>query len=361
MNSRQTIHLPKTTWFVTWPEHPRRKNDMSQTDIKDPLTADERRDSSWLRSKVSKDTISRFFPVLLLLGLCIVFSLMSPRFLTIGNAMIISQQAVVLLIAALGMTFVIVAGSIDLSVGAVVALAALAAAMSSSSLGAAAIVPACLVGLLCGLLNGVVIAKGKVPSFIVTLGTMVIFRGIVLLFTRGAPVSIENEQFLDAYGGRTFGIPHSVLIALLLVALCAVILNLTVFGREVKAVGGGERVARLTGIRIDRIKIGMFALLGLLCGVAGLLQSSRAMAATAQLGEGLELDVIAAVVVGGTPLTGGIGSIQGTILGVLIITILSNGMNMVGVDPYLQNIVKGLVMVASVFITIDRRKIGIIK
>lgn len=334
---------------------------MSQIQLNDQLGTADRQGTSWARLKFSREKVSRFFPLLLLLSLCIVFSLMSPRFLTVGNAMIIAQQAVVLLVTALGMTFVIIAGSIDLSVGAVVALSALAAAMTSSALGPAAIVPACLVGLFCGLLNGIVIAKGKVPSFIVTLGAMVIYRGIVLLFTRGAPVSIEDEQFLNVYAGRTLGIPHSALIALLLVALCAVILNLTVFGREVKAVGGGERVARLTGIQIDRVKIGMFALLGLLCGVAGLLQSSRAMAATAQLGEGLELDVIAAVVVGGTPLTGGIGSIQGTILGVFIITILSNGMNMVGVDPYLQNIVKGLVMVASVFITIDRRKIGIIK
>jgi ribose transport system permease protein len=334
---------------------------MVETELKAPLAAASDHDSHRRRVGISKDTVSRFFPLLLLLSLCVVFSLLSPRFLTLGNSMIIAQQAVVLLVTALGMTFVIVAGSIDLSVGAVVALSALAAAMTSSTLGAAAIVPACAVGLVCGLLNGVVIAKGKVPSFIVTLGAMVIYRGIVLLFTRGAPVSIDNEQFLDVYAGRTFGVPHSALIALILVVLCAVILNLTVFGREVKAVGGGERVARLTGIRIDRVKIVMFALLGLLCGVAGLLQSSRAMAATAQLGEGLELDVIAAVVVGGTPLTGGIGSIQGTILGVLIITMLSNGMNMVGVDPYLQNIVKGLVMVVAVFITIDRRKIGIIK
>lgn len=334
---------------------------MDQLITNDRKSTEKDQISSWTSFSLSREKISRFFPFLLLLTLCIVFSLMSTRFLTVGNAMIIAQQAVVLLVTALGMTFVIVAGSIDLSVGAVVAVSALAAAMTSSTLGPFAIVPACLVGLFCGWLNGIVIAKGKVPSFIVTLGAMVIYRGIVLLFTRGAPVSIEDEQFLSVYAGRTLGIPHSALIALLLVTLSTVILNRTVFGREVKAIGGGERVARLTGIHIDRVKIGMFALLGLLCGVAGLLQSSRAMAATAQLGEGLELDVIAAVVVGGTPLTGGIGSIQGTILGVFIITILSNGMNMVGVDPYLQNIVKGLVMVASVFITIDRRKIGIIK
>ena len=216
-------------------------------------------------------------------------------------------------------------------------------------------------GLLAGLVNGVIVAKGKVPSFIVTLGTMVVYRGVVLYFTRGAPVSIENEAFLDVYSGRSYSIPHSALIAIALIAIAAVVLNLTVFGREVRAIGGGERIAFLTGIKVERVKIVVFGLVGLLCGMAGLLQAARSMAATAQLGEGLELDAIAAVVVGGTPLTGGVGSIQGTILGALIITILSNGMNIIGLDPYFQNIVKGLVLILSVFVTIDRKKIGIIK
>lgn len=303
----------------------------------------------------------RLFPTIVLVALCLVFAFASPRFLTVSNGLIILQQATVLLVAAVGMTFVVMAGSIDLSVGAIVALAALTAASLSDELGAAAIIPAVGVGLVAGLINGVIVAKGKVPSFIATMGAMVVYRGIVLMFTRGAPVSINDEGFLDAYSGRTFGIPHSVVIGLGLAVLGYVILRKTVFGREVRAVGGGERVAMLTGIRISRVKIAMFALLGLLCGIAGLLQSARAMAATAQLGEGLELDVIAAVVVGGTPLTGGIGSIGGTVLGVLIITILSNGMNMMGVDPYLQNIIKGLVLIAAVFVTIDRSKIGIIK
>ena len=305
--------------------------------------------------------IRGLFPVLLLAGLCLVFASLSPRFLTVGNLMIVLQQAVVLLVTALGMTFVIVAGSIDLSVGSVVALAALAAAATSGPLGAAAVLPACLVGLAAGLVNGVVFARGKVPSFVVTMGTMVVYRGLVLIWTRGAPVSIEDEGFLDLYSGRSAGVPHSALIAVALVAAAWVVLERTVFGREVRAIGGGERVARLTGIPVDRVKVGMYALLGLLCGVAGLLQGARAMAATAQLGEGLELDVIAAVVVGGTPLTGGVGSVQGTILGALIITILGNGMNMVGVDPYLQNIVKGAVLVGAVFVTIDRGKIAVIK
>ncbi len=307
------------------------------------------------------DTVKQLFPVLLLLLLVIAFSVLSPRFLRFGNMMIVAQQAVVLLVAALGMTFVIIAGSIDLSVGAIVALAALATAWTAPTLGIAAVLPACLVGLACGLINGVVVAKGKVPSFIVTLGAMVVYRGIVLFFTRGAPISIDDEKFLDVFSGRSLGIPNSAMIALVLVAGTMVILGRTVFGREVRAVGGGERIAFLTGINVDRTKILLFVLLGLLCGMAGLLQGARDMAATAQLGEGLELDVIAAVVVGGTPLTGGIGGIGGTILGALIITILSNGMNSIGLDPYFQNIVKGLVLVGSVFVTIDRKKIGIIK
>ncbi|WP_428031653.1 ABC transporter permease [Ancylobacter sp.] len=309
----------------------------------------------------SAATLRRLFPTIVLLALCLVFALASPRFFTVSNGLIVLQQATVLLVAAVGMTFVVMAGSIDLSVGAIVALAALTAASFSDELGAAAVIPAVGVGLVAGLVNGVIVAKGKVPSFIATMGAMVVYRGIVLMFTRGAPVSINDEGFLDAYSGRTFGIPHSVLIGLALALVGLVILRKTVFGREVRAIGGGERVAMLTGIRIARVKIAMFALLGLLCGIAGLLQSARAMAATAQLGEGLELDVIAAVVVGGSPLTGGIGSIGGTVLGVLIITILSNGMNMIGVDPYLQNIIKGAVLIAAVFITIDRNKIGIIK
>jgi len=303
----------------------------------------------------------RLFPTIVLIALCLVFALLSPRFLTVGNGLIVLQQGTVLLVAALGMTFVVMAGSIDLSVGSIVAMSALTAASLSGSLGAAAIVPAMGVGLEAGLFNGILVAKGKIPSFIVTMGAMVVYRGIVLLFTRGAPVSIGDPGFLGAYSERSFGVPHSVMIGLGLALACMFMLNKTVFGREVRAVGGGERVAQLTGIRVARVKIAMYALLGLLCGIAGLLQSARAMAATAQLGEGLELDVIAAVVVGGTPLTGGVGSVGGTILGVLIISILSNGMNMIGVDPYLQNIVKGSVLVAAVFITIDRAKIGIIK
>ncbi len=305
--------------------------------------------------------LRNFFPILLLLSLSVAFALSSDRFLTVNNGLIVLQQSTVLIVVSLAMTFVIVAGSIDLSVGSTVALSALATAATSGSLGAFALVPGVLVGICCGLLNGLLFAYGKIPSFIVTLGTLVIYRGVVLLFTKGAPVSISNADFLLVYTTRTFGVPNTVLIAIAALVLVTIIFNQTVFGREVRAVGGGERVALLSGIPVNSVKLGVFVLCGALCGLAGLLQASRTMAATAQLAEGLELDVIAAVVVGGTPLTGGIGKIRGTVLGVLIIAILSNGMNMIGMDPYLQNIIKGAVLIVAVFLTIDRSKILIIK
>lgn len=313
------------------------------------------------RSVSGRYGIRDVFPVLLLVALCLIFSLMSDRFLSVNNALIVLQQSAVLMVAALAMTFVIVNGSIDLSVGSIVALSALATAAASPQMGAFAIIPALAIGFGCGFLNGLLFSYGKIPSFIVTLGTLVVYRGVVLLFTKGAPVSISNPDFLSAYASRSFGVPNTVLIALATLIIVAVVFNHTVFGREVKAVGGGERVALLSGIPVNRVKLGVFVLCGTLCGLAGLLQASRTMAATAQLAQGLELDVIAAVVVGGTPLTGGIGRIRGTVLGVMIIAILSNGMNMIGMDPYLQNIIKGAVLIAAVFLTIDRSKILVIK
>jgi len=307
------------------------------------------------------ERLRQWFPVGLLLVLCLGFAVTSDRFLTLNNGLIILQQSAVLLVAAVAMTFVVVNGSIDLSVGSIVALSALGTAALAGDMGVWAVLPALGIGLACGIINGTLFSYGKVPSFIVTLGTMVIFRGLVLLYTKGAPVSITDRDFLLFYTGRTMGVPNTVLIAVLATVLAAVIFNQTVFGREVRAVGGGEKVSLLSGIRANRVKFGVFALCGMLCGLAGLLQASRTMAATAQLAQGLELDVIAAVVVGGTPLTGGIGRIRGTVLGVLIIAILSNGMNMTGVDPYLQNILKGIVLIAAVFLTIDRSKISIIK
>ena len=310
---------------------------------------------------IQVDQLRRGFPLIFLVILIAIFTIMSPRFLSLDNLSTVLEQGMVLLVAALGMTFIIMAGSIDISVGAIVAVSALVAALTADTLGVWAIIPAIAAGAVCGFINGLLLAIGKVPSFIATMGTMVVYRGLVLYFTRGAPVSIDDDGFLWTYSDYSWGIPHSVMIGLALAVLAWCIINYTVFGREVRAIGGGERVSVLTGIAVTRVKILMYVLLGALAGMAGLLQGARTMAATSQLGLGLELDVIAAVVVGGTPLTGGLGSIVNTMLGVLIITLLSSGMKMAGVDPYLQNIIKGAVLICAVFVTIDRKKIGIIK
>lgn len=276
--------------------------------------------------------------------------------------MIIAQQMVVTLIAALGMTFVIVTGSVDLSVGSIVALSALTTAMTVPYLGIFAILPSVAVGTLCGLINGVVFTKGKVPSFIVTMGAMVSYRGLVLLITRGAPVEIKDMGFIKTYAGRSFfNIPNAVLFSVVITFILCYMFENFAFSREVRAVGGSERVAKLTGIRVDRVKIMVYVLFGFTAGLAGMFQAARTYAATPRLGEGMELDVIAAVVVGGTPMSGGIGSVVGTLLGTFIISILSNGMNIMGLSSEIQQIAKGIVLILAVFATIDHKKITVIK
>jgi len=324
-------------------------------------TGNKNNDKATLKEKLISRSLRSYFPLMLLAVLCLVFGIARPRFFTPDNFMIILTQMVMVGIAAMGLTFVIVGGSIDISIGSVVALSAVAAALTVPYLGVFAIIPACLTGALCGAITGTVFSVGKVPSFIATMGGMVAYRGVVLIVTKGRPIQINDELFLKVFSGRTLNIPNAALIALIFVVIAYIIFNKTPFGREVRAIGGGERVAALTGVRVTRTKMMMYLLAGAMYGIAGLLQSARVVAATATIGEGLEMDVIAAVVVGGTPLTGGIGSIGGTILGVLIITVLSNGMNMMGLSPYIQSISKGIVLVVAVFITIDRKKIGIIK
>lgn len=314
------------------------------------------------KGEKKKVELRKYFPLILLVVLCSIFTIANKRFLTFGNLMIIAQQMVVTLIAALGMTFVIVTGSVDLSVGSIVALCALATAKTVPYLGLFAVIPAVLVGFLCGSINGIIFTKGKVPSFVVTMGAMVSYRGLVLLITHGAPVEIKDPLFLKVYGGRTFfNIPNCVLFAIVILVIMYFLFKNFAFSREVRAVGGAESVAKLTGIRVDRIKIMVYMIFGIMAGLAGMFQTARSFAATPTLGEGMELDVIAAVVVGGTPMSGGIGSILGTLLGTFIIHVLSNGMNIMGLSAEVQQVAKGIVLILAVFSTIDRKKIGIIK
>jgi ribose/xylose/arabinose/galactoside ABC-type transport system permease subunit len=302
---------------------------------------------------------ARYIPFLALILLLVGFGIAeSERFLTVRNAQIILLQSAVLIIVGLGMTFVIIAGSIDLSVGSLVAVAAMLSAAAANQWGlAGALTVALLVGAATGLVNGLVFTVLRVPSFIATLGMLSAARGFTIIYSDGAPIPIQDAGQVLNLGTW----PAPVFVAALAVVVCQVIYRLTPFGRYVQGIGGNERVALLSGVPVDRTKTLIFVLSGLMAGLGGLVTAARLGAGTPQAGTGFELDVISAVVIGGTPLTGGIGNMYSTAVGALVISTLSNGLVILGVPSEVQTVIKGIVLVLAVFISLDRRKIGIIK
>lgn len=313
------------------------------------------------RPGLGLDGLRTYFPFLVLLIVCVGFAIFSDQLVSARNLETVLRQTAVLSIAAMGATFIILMASIDLSVGSVVGLSAVIVAYVMQSYGMLALPSGLLVGVILGTLVGAVYAKLKVPSFIVTLGLLVAGHGMMLHITQGRPIMIRDETLRWIGSGTIAGIPTIVLIAIAAFLVAYVIQNYTILGRSIMAVGGGEMVAQRSGIRVDRVKIVTFAVAGFYSGLAGIVLASRMGAGSPTAGTGLELDVIAAVVIGGTPLTGGMGGVAGTVVGALIIAILSNGLNLAGVSSYTQLIVKGLVLVAAVIISIDRKKIGVIK
>lgn len=296
-------------------------------------------------------------PFLALILLTIFFSLLEPtRFATLRNARVILNQSAVVSIVAFGLTFVIVAGGIDLSVGSVLALAGMIAMGVVRDYG---LVPGLLAGLAVGVaagtFNGLVFTYLRIPSFIVTLGMLTIARGLTIMYSHGAVILVEGPA-------AEIGVfPNIIYIVIVMFVLCFVLYNYTPFGRYVQGIGGDERVAVLAGIPVSTIKLAVFILSGAAAGIGGIVLASRIGAATPTAGQAFELDCIAAVVVGGTPLTGGIGNIYNTVLGSLIIAMLGNGLVIMGVSSEMQMVVKGLVLIGAVFISLERDKIGIIK
>lgn len=278
------------------------------------------------------------------------------RFLTFDNAIFLLQQSAVIAIPAFGVTLVIIAGSIDLSVGSVVALTGVVAAVVTASYGPGIGIGAALVvGVAAGLFNGVAYAVLRVPSFMVTLGMLSIARGMTIIVSGSQPINAGPDLQVV---GRMPGI--LVLFVACFVAV-SILLNYTAFGRQAVAIGGQERVARLSGVRITRLKILMFIFAGLMAAIGGLAWTARVGAATPNAATGFELTAITAVVLGGTPLTGGIGSMTNTVVGAFIISILLNGMVILGVPSEVQLVVQGLVLVGAVYLSLERVKIGIIK
>ncbi|WP_425498379.1 ABC transporter permease [Halogeometricum salsisoli] len=300
----------------------------------------------------------------MLFGLMITFTFTTERFFTEGNLLDnVAKNAVTLLLVALAGTFPILQQSIDLSVESVVLLTGVVTVVliSQFGLGLLAIPLAIGVGMLAGLFNGIVFTKLKVPSFLVTLGTLSVMAGVGKIITGGSTITFRNPAIRTISTGDVLGIPNLVLWGLLIYLVTIVLAFRTKFGRYCFALGENERVVELAGAKVDRYKIYPFVLSGLLCGTAGVLLTLRISSASPNIGSGLLLPSIAAIVMGGTALTGGVGGPHRTILGVLVIAVLNNGMNLLGIDSFVQEIILGLVVVAAVALSIDREKIDVVK
>ncbi|WP_062227934.1 ABC transporter permease [Aureimonas frigidaquae] len=291
-----------------------------------------------------------------LVGLIVVSCLMglaSDNFFSISNIFNVLRQVSIVAILAVGMTFVILTGGIDLSVGAVMALAGTIAAgliVNSGLPGGVALAAGLALGLGIGLANGALVAWGRMPAIIVTLATMGMARGLALIYSGGYPVS-GIPSWISWFGvGRVGMVPVPVIIMLVVYALAWVLLQRTAFGRHVYALGGNELAAQLSGVKTRRIKLAVYGISGLTAAIAALILTGRLMSGQPNAGVGFELDAIAAVVLGGTAIAGGRGLILGTLIGAILLGILNNGLNLMGINPYLQDVIKGGIILLAIYI-----------
>ncbi|OXS58982.1 sugar ABC transporter permease [Cohnella sp. CIP 111063] len=291
--------------------------------------------------------------IAILLGAVVILSLVSDTFLTVTNLMNVLRQVSINGILAVGMTFIILTAGIDLSIGSLMAVAAVIAtsivAHDPGAVGWALLAGVAASGLLGGV-SGTMSAKLNVAPFVATLAMMTIARGIALIYTNGRPIVVSSDPFKFLGQGYIGPIPVPVLIFIAVTAVMGIVLYKTKFGRYVYAIGGNENASKISGIRVDRVKIWVYVINGFLAGLAGILLSSRISSGQPNSGMGYELDAIAAVVIGGTSLFGGRGSLLGTIVGVLIIGVINNGLNLLDVSSYWQQIIKGLIIAGAVIL-----------
>nr|WP_243733890.1 ribose ABC transporter permease [Halanaerobium saccharolyticum] len=309
-----------------------------------------------MKDKSFLEILNRFKTGIGLLALVIVLSFMSPYFLTVPNLLNVVRQVSIIAIISFGMTMVILTGGIDLSVGSMLAFAGAISAGMIVNTGLnvyLAILIGLAAGTALGLFNGLAVAKAKLPAFIVTLAMMTVARGFTLIYTNGRPISGFDETFRFFGAGYIGAIPVPVIIMFLLLIVIYILLKKTPLGRYIYAIGGNEKATKLSGINTDKIKIAVYALNGFLAAVSGIILTSRLNSAQPMAGEGYELDAIAAVVLGGTSLSGGSGTVIGTIVGALIIAVLNNGLNLLNVSSFYQLVAKGGVILLAVFL--DRK------
>lgn len=286
-----------------------------------------------------------------LILLVVVSSFLNDRFLSAPNLMNVLRQVSIVGILAVGMTFVIITKGIDLSVGSIlgVSVVLFAGLLETQSM-AVAIPVGISLAMILGLVNGLGVAYAGIPPFIMTLGMLSFARGIAFLYTGGTPIPILNEAFYELGNGYTFGVPNPTLILAATLLISGIVLSLTPFGRSVYSIGSNEDAARLSGVPVPMYTTIVYIISGGVAGIAGLVYASQLSVGTPIAGQAYELDAIAAVVVGGTSLFGGRGTVFGTLIGTLIIGVLANILNLTGVDPFVQQLFKGTLIVLAVFI-----------
>lgn len=314
--------------------------------------------SSRSMKDIGNDMLKRYGMVLILILMVIGMTVAKPVFIRSANLINIFRQVSVIGTLAFGVTLIIITGGIDLSSGSVVALVGVIAATwaTPGDNVIVAVVIGLLVGAACGLFNGVVLSTTGIPPFIVTLGMMTAARGAALLFTDGRPVSDISDGFLFLGSGNIGIIPVPVLIFLLMGLLTHIILRKSKFGKTIYALGGNEQAAKVCGINVKKVLIIVYAYAGIMSAVGGIILTARVSSGNPTAGLSYELDAIASAVIGGTSLNGGVGFISGTIIGALIIGVLNNGLTLIGVSPYWQQIIKAIIIVGAVILDSYRHK-----
>lgn len=300
--------------------------------------------------------------IIALLVLCVLLAVLpatSSSFLSTQNAFNILRQISTNMLIACAMTMVIILGGIDLSVGSIIALSGVIAAGCVSRYElpiVVALIAGAVIGLVIGVFNGFVICRTTIPPFIVTLATMNIARGLAKVYTGGSPVRVVTKEWQFIGAGYIGPVPVPVIIMIIVIIITALLMNKTKLGRHIYAVGGNTQAAEFSGIKVARVKFIVHAYAGLMAGLAGIILASRMYSGQPTAGEGAEMDAIAAVVVGGTSMAGGSGKIGGTIIGALIIGVLNNGLNLMNVNSFWQDVVKGVVILLAVFIDYIRNR-----
>lgn len=305
----------------------------------------------------------KFRVFIIFIVMFLFMTIMSPFFLTQANVLNMVRQCSINGLLAVGMTFVLITGGIDLSVGSILSFSAIVGCSfiqeGSPHPPIVCILIAVGIGVAIGLINGILVAYGSVPAFIVTLGTQLVAGGAALVFNNGSPVPGLKESYNIIGAGKLFGIiPYPIIIFLIVLVIGGVVLKKTKYGRHVYAVGGNDMAAKACGLNTKGLTISVYVISGLCAAIAGIVLSARVKTATAIAGDGYELDAIAAAVLGGTSLSGGVGTMWGTLIGVLIIGLLNNGMTLLNVQSYFQDIIQGIIIILAVFIDVNmsRRK-----